>query len=164
MFATDFQFNGGIAVAAAAGVVAIVRRRHAIGGWLLYFFFQLLLGLALVLLTTHWTRYLSRNWSSPLHYFLYTITSLSRLILLAAIAAVTAGLFYMRSWGWANAVKLSLVAYGFLTILKLLVDVLYFPESVRLDITSLAFPFVWLCYFSVSGRVRAVFLNKNWKK
>ena len=55
----------GTSLALLAAIVAILLRRRAIGGWLLYFFLQVLLGLGLIVITTHWKRYLSTDWVEP---------------------------------------------------------------------------------------------------
>ena len=44
----------GSSLAIACGIVAILRRKYAIGGWLFYFFCQVLIGLALVAVSTRW--------------------------------------------------------------------------------------------------------------
>lgn len=155
------QLNGG-GLALAAAIVAIVRRKHAIGGWLLYFFLQSLLGLGLLLTTTHWRRYLSTDWDDPALYFVHTLSNLSRLILLTAITAMTLALFRTREWNWVAGVRLALAAYAFITMVKLAVDIAYFPETARKDTISLAFPSVWIVYFLVSRRVHRVFKEKTW--
>jgi hypothetical protein len=48
------------------------------------------------------------------------------------------------------------------TILKLPVDSYCFPSSTTRDAMSLAFPVVWMGYFSVSRRVRKVFRERSW--
>jgi hypothetical protein len=155
-FAPAPQFTGS-SLALLAAVIAIFRRKRPIGGWLLYFFFQVVLGLALVFATTRWRRYLPDYWGDPSQYLLYAISNLPRIILLIAICALTLLLFYTRQRQWVVAVRLTLLAYAVVTLVKLLVDALYFPENVRLTAISLAFPCVWMVYFAESRRVHRVF-------
>jgi hypothetical protein len=155
------QSFGGI-LALLCGIAAVVRRKHAIGGWLLYFFFQVLLGLALVAASTHWTLYASREWSDPVRYFLFTVSNLSRVAVLAAIAVMCISLADTRDYQWVCGLQWALAIYGFLTIVKLPVDMYCFPSAVNRDTLSMAFPVVWMGYFTVSVRVRKVFLEKSW--
>jgi hypothetical protein len=159
--AADLRFNSST-LALLGAFLAAIRRKRAIGGWLLYFFCQVLLGLALIISTTHWKLYLSRAWSDPVRYFLFTLSSLPRVALLSAIAVISMELFHTREWHWVYGLRLALLTYLFLDAMKLLVDISYFPDNARLDTLSLAFPSVWIVYFSVSRRVRCVFLEKNW--
>jgi hypothetical protein len=154
----------GSSLAFLCGVVAILRRKRAIGGWLFYFFCQVLLGLALVAFSTHWKLYSPREWSDPVRYFLFAVSNLSRTALLAAIAAMCVLLADARSWRWVVGLQYALATYGFLTILKLPVDAYCFPGASSRDTMSLAFPVVWIGYFSVSVRVRKVFLEKSWNE
>ena len=155
-YSSDSQLNGG-GLALLAAIIAIFCRRRDIGGWLLYFFFQVVLGLGLVLSTTHWGRFLATAWGDPRMYLLYTLSSLPRFIMLAAVAAITLTLFQTRARHWVTALTLALVTYGLLTLVKLQVDVFFFPDTVRLDALSLAFPVVWVVYFAESRRVQRVF-------
>jgi hypothetical protein len=152
-----FQALGG-AFAVLCGAAAIARRKHAIGGWLFYFFCQVLLGLALVIVSTHWTMYTPRDWSDPTRYFLFTLASLSRVVLLVAIAALCILLAETRDGQWIAGLRYALATYAFLTLLKLPVDIYCFPSALTRDALSLAFPLVWMAYFSLSERVRRVFL------
>ena len=152
----------GSSLAFLLGIAAIVRRKHAIGGWLFYFFCQVLLGLALVAASTHWKLYSSRVWSDPIRYFLFALSSLSRTALLAAIAAMCILVAGTRAWHWIVGLQYALATYAFLTILKLPVDSYCLPGATNRDTMSLAFPVVWMGYFSVSVRVRKVFLEKSW--
>jgi hypothetical protein len=95
----DLQPLGG-SLAVACGLIAIARRRHAIGGWLLYFFCQVLLGLALVAASTHWKYYFPREWTDPARYFLFTLSNLSRMALLASIGAMCVLLAETRNAQW----------------------------------------------------------------
>jgi hypothetical protein len=159
----DLQSFGG-ALALACGMVAVVRRKQAIGGWLFYFFCQVLLGLALVALSTHWKLYSPREWSDPVRYFLFTLSNLSRVVLLAAIAAMCVLLAETRAWHWICGLQYALATYAFLTVIKLPVDIYCFPSAVSRDTMSLAFPVVWMGYFALSVRVRKVFLEKSWNE
>jgi hypothetical protein len=156
------QFNGS-SLALLGGVVAIFRRKQAIGGWLFYFFCQVLVALLLIAGTTRWSRFLPGSWDDPLLYFLYALTNLSRTILLAEIAVISVRLLGTRQWQWVSALKYALVTYAFLTVLKFVVDLVWFPATVGLDALSLSFPCVWILYFDISRRVRRVFLDKNWQ-
>ena len=156
------RFNGS-SLALVAGIVAVLRRRQAVGGWLFYFFCQVVLALLLIAATTHWNLFLPSAWSGPDLYFLYTLSNLPRIALLAEIALVSAMLVGTREWQWVSGLKYALAAYAFLTVVKLLVDAVWFPESARLDLLSLSFPCVWVLYFDISRRVRRVFLEKSWK-
>lgn len=157
----DLQSFGG-SVALACGIVAIIRRKRAIGGWLFYFFCQVLLGLALMAASTHWKNYSPDEWDTPARYFLFTLSNLSRLLLLAAIAIIGIALVETRAWHWVIALQYTLATYALVTILKLPVDNYCFPPATRRDAMSLAFPVVWMGYFAASRRVRRVFLEKSW--
>jgi hypothetical protein len=157
----DFQSIGGM-LALLGGIAAVMRRKHAIGGWLFYFFCQVLLGLALIGATTQWKFYLPQSWIAPAPYFLYALSSLSRTLLLAAIAAVSIEVVRTREWGWICGLQYALLTYAFLTILKVLVDIYGFPAAATRDALSLSFPCVWIVYFGASRRVRRVFLDKTW--
>jgi hypothetical protein len=80
----------GSGLALACGLIAIGRSKRAIGGWLFYFFCQVFIGLALLGASTHWRYYLSHQWSDPLRYFLFTLSSLSRMALLASVSPCSA--------------------------------------------------------------------------
>jgi hypothetical protein len=149
-------------LALLCAVAAVVRRRHAIGGWLFYFFCQVVLGLALVAASTHWKYYAAREWSDPVRYFLFTLSNLSRVVLLAAIAVVFVLLAETRDWQWICGLQYALATYAFLTVVKLPVDLYCFPSAVNRDALSLVFPVVWMAYFALSARVRKVFLEKSW--
>jgi hypothetical protein len=155
----DLQSMGG-GLAMMGAVVAVIRRKHAIGGWLFYFFCQVLLGLALVGASTHWKLYLPRAWNDPSRYFLYTLSNLSRTVVLAAIGIVCVMLLETRERQWVCGLRYALATYAFLTVVKLPVDIYCFPVALARDILSLAFPLVWMVYFSVSARVRRVFREK----
>lgn len=157
----DLQSLGGV-LAFVCGVVAFARRKRAIGGWLFYFFCQVLLGLALAVASTHWKLYTTQEWNDPVRYFLFTLSSLSRVVLLAAVAAICMLLAETREWRWIVGLRYALATYAFLTVLKLPVDMYCAPATLNRDAMSLAFPVVWMAYFAVSGRVRKVFLEKNW--
>ena len=90
------------------------------------------------------------------------VSNLARVVVLVAIGGITVMLFRTRDRHWVGALRLGLVTYAFLTLLKLPVDAVYFPQSTRQDLLSLAFPFVWFLYFSVSRRVRRVFWDHAW--
>ena len=156
----DLQSIGG-GLALAGAVAAVLRRKHAIGGWLFYFFCQVLLGVALVGASTHWKLYLSRTWDDPARYFLYTLSNLSRVALLAAIGVVCIMLVETREWQWVCGLRYALGTYALLTVLKLPVDAYCFPVALSRDTLSLAFPLVWIVYFSVSRRVGRVFREKR---
>jgi hypothetical protein len=157
----ELQSFGGI-LALLCGIVAVVRRKHAIGGWLFYFFCQVLLGLALVAISTHWKMYASREWSDPVRYFLFTVSNLSRVAVLAAIAVMCGLLADTREWQWVCGLQWALAMYGLLTVVKLPVDMYCLPSAVNRDALSMAFPVVWIGYFAVSVRVRKVFVEKSW--
>jgi hypothetical protein len=156
----DLQTFGG-SLALACGIVAIIRRKRAIGGWLFYFFCQVFLGLALVAASTHWQNYSPSEWDSPARYFLFILSNLSRVVLLAAIAVIGILLVETREWCWVICLQYALATYAFLTILKLPVDTYCFPSATTRDAMSLAFPVVWMGYFAVSQRVRKVFLERS---
>ena len=147
----------------ACGIVAIFRRKQAIGGWLFYVFCQVLLGLALVVASTHWQNYLSRQWNDPVRYFLFALSSLSRTALLATVGAMCVLLAETRHAQWVTALQYALGTYAFLTILKVQVDIFCFPAATARDTLSLGFPVVWMMYFSVSRRVQKVFREKSWQ-
>jgi hypothetical protein len=149
----DLQSLGG-ALALLCGLAAIARRKQAIGGWLFYFFCQVLLGLGLVIASTHWTLYTPRDWNDPTRYFLFTLASLSRVVLLVAIAAICMLLVETRDGHWIAGLQYALATYAVLTLLKLPVDLYCFPSAFQRDTLSLAFPLVWMAYFSASQRVR----------
>ena len=155
----DLESLGG-ALALACGVVAILRRKQPIGGWLFYFFCQVLLGLALAAASTHWKYYSAGMWDDPVRYFLFTVSSLSRMVLLAAIAAICILLVKTRGRRWVAVLQFGLATYAFLTILKLPVDAYCFPSATTRDALSLAFPLVWMVYFGVSRRVKRVLSNR----
>jgi hypothetical protein len=151
----------GSSLALACAIVAILRRKHAIGGWLFYFFCQVLLGLGLVAVSTHWKNYSPDEWPDAARYFLFVLSNLSRMVLLAAIAVISILLVETRAWHWIASLQYALATYGFLTILKLPVDMYCFPSATMRDALSLAFPVVWMVYFAVSRRVRQVFRNPH---
>ena len=152
----------GSALAFVCGIVAIARRKRAIGGWLFYFFCQVLLGLALAIASTHWTLYSSRDWADPAGYFLFTLASLSRVVVLVGVAALCALLAETGEWHWVVGLQYALATYAFLTLVKLPVDLYCFPSALSRDAASLAFPVVWMIYLGVSKRVRQVFRAKSW--
>jgi hypothetical protein len=156
----DLQSFGGV-VGIACGIVAILLRKRAIGGWLFYFFCQVLLGLALVAATTHWQYYSASEWDTPVRYFLFVISNLSRSVLLALIGAICILLADTRAWHWVITLQYSLAGYALLTVLKLPVDIYCFPSATMRDALSLAFPLVWMVYFAVSARVRRAFPPRN---
>jgi hypothetical protein len=80
------------------------------------------------------------------------------------IAIIAMELFHTREWPWVAGLRLALITYAFLGVVKLLVDIFHFPDNVRLDTLALTFPCVWIVYFSVSRRVRRVFLDKSWQE
>lgn len=153
----DPESFGGL-LALACAMVAVARRNRPIGGWLLYFFCQVVLGLALIAASTHWQNYLSVEWIDPARYFLFVLSSLSRIILFVAIAVICILAVDTRAWRWIVALEYALATYAFVTILKLPVDIYCFPSATSRDTLSLAFPVVWMVYFAVSRRVRRVFL------
>ena len=154
--------SNGSSLALLAGVVAIFRRKHAIGGWLFYFFCQVLLGLLLIAATTRWKTYLPRAWSDGVHYFLYILSNLPRVVLLAMIAVVCVQLVRTREWRWVGGLRYALITYAFLTAVKVQIDIFWFPNAVSIDVLSLTFPCVWIAYFGVSRRVHRVFHEKTW--
>jgi hypothetical protein len=152
----------GSGLALACGLIAMGRRKRAIGGWLFYFFCQVFIGLALLATSTHWRYYLPQQWGDPLRYFLFALSSLSRLVLLASIAAVSVVLIETRGDAWIAALRYALATYAFVTVLKIPVDLFCFPSATLRDTLSLGFPLVWMVYFAVSVRVRKVFVVKSW--
>jgi hypothetical protein len=159
----DLQSLGG-SLALACGIIAIVRRKRAFGGWLFYFFCQLLIGLALVAVSTNWTNYLPKEWSDPARYFLFVVSSLSRTAMLAAIGVICIVLVETRDAQWIAGLQYSLATYALLTIIKIPVDIYCFVGATARDTMSLGFPIVWMAYFSVSQRVRKVFREKSWER
>ena len=158
----DLQSLGSSAAFAGA-IVAIVRRKRPIGGWLFYFLCQLFIGLALLIVSTHWKYYLPRQWHEPLPYFLFTLSSLSRMAVFAAVGAISILLIESRDARWIGALQLGLILYAFTTVLKIPIDLYCFPSAAGRDTVSLGFPLVWALYFSVSERVRKVFREKTWQ-
>ena len=64
----------GSSLALIGAIVAVARVKRPIGGWLFYFFCQVLIGLNLILINTHWKLFLPRSWSASGHYMLYVIS------------------------------------------------------------------------------------------
>ena len=153
------QFNGS-SLALVAGIVAFLRRKQPIGGWLFYFFCQVLLGLTLTAATTHWKSYRPGAWVDAKLYFLYAVSNLSRVIVLAEIGVVSIFVVRTRERQWVCGLRYALIVYAFLTVLKLLVDSIWFPATAPMDMVALAFPSVWILYFELSKRVRAIFRDK----
>lgn len=158
----DLQSWGG-SLALACGVVAILRRRHAIGGWLFYFFCQVAIGLALMVISTHWRLYIPRDWGDPARYFSFVVSSLSRMFLLATIGAICILLAETRDAMWVTALQYALATYGLATIVKVAADLFSFDTSAQRDSLSLGFPLVWMAYLAASRRVRRVFFEKSWQ-
>ena len=158
----DLQSLGSSAAFACA-VIAIVRRKQAIGGWLFYFICQVFIGLALLVVSTHWKYYLPLQWHEPLRYFLFTLSSLSRLAAFAAVSIICILLVESRDSRWITALQLALLLYAFTTLLKIPVDLYCFPSATGRDAVSLGFPLIWAIYFSVSERVKKVFREKTWQ-
>ncbi|MEI9973128.1 MAG: hypothetical protein WDO73_14400 [Ignavibacteriota bacterium] len=152
----------GSGLALGCGVVAILRRKRAIGGWLFYFFCQVFLGLILLTASTHWKYYFPDQWSDPLRYFLFTLSSLSRMTIFAAIAGISVLSIATRDAPWIVVLRYTLGIYLLSTLLKVAVDLFCFPGATSRDTLSLGFPLVWMAYFSISERVRKVFIEKSW--
>lgn len=151
----DLQFLG-TSAAFACAIVAVLRRKQAIGGWLFYFFCQVFIGLFLLVVSTHWKYYLPRQWHDPLPYFLFTLSSLSRMAIFGAVAAVCVLLIESRDSRWIGALQLALLAYAITTFLKVFVDAYCFPSATSRDAVSLGFPLIWAIYLSLSRRVKSL--------
>jgi hypothetical protein len=158
----DLQSLGSSAAIVCA-IIAIVRRKQAIGGWLFYFICQVFIGLALLVVSTHWKYYLPFQWHDPLRYFLFTLFSLSRMVVFGAASVICILLIESRDARWIVALQLTLLLYAFTTVLKVPVDLYCFPGATNRDAVSLGFPLIWAIYFSVSERVKKVFRERVWK-
>ena len=76
---------------------------------------------------------------------------------MVAIAGLCMQMLLTREWRSVIGLQYALTTYAVATALKIGADALWFPTMLRLDVLSLLFPAVWIVYFGVSRRVRAVF-------
>lgn len=70
----------------------------------------------------------SQEWNNPTRSLLFTLSSLSRVVLLAAIAAICMQLAETRAWHWSAGLRNVLGACTFLTVRKLPVDNVPLPD------------------------------------
>lgn len=150
------QFNPA-SFAWVGALAGFLLRKHPIGGWLFYILFQLFMGLVATAININWARFAPRHWTNPELYLLFTLTTMPKVLVLAAVVAACIMLLRTFEWQWLVVLRYLLILYAILGGIQIAVDAFYFSASVPYEVATLASTFGILAYFYVSVRVRQVF-------
>ena len=143
------------------------RRKNPIGGWLLYYYIQLYGGTVLLLFLSvaSFENYIPANWDDKSLYLFYLISTIPQEIANIAELIFASLLLKQRfrnssKVNWLRAVFVFSIVFS---IIGLAIDYTYWKESVPSDILGLAWPSIWLLYFTYSKRVKCVLIDNYWE-
>lgn len=146
--------------------IAYLTRRRAIGGWLLYFYMQLYLSfiLSLFFISQVFSNLNPVLWDDSFLYvmFFFSVVPILIVELLKIITATV--LLFKRNLQNVKLLRNILIASVIVSGLALIIDILYFTDdpAIFFDGITFAFAIIWSLYFSVSRRVKIVFVEQNW--
>ena len=157
--------------AAGAGIfvafaIAYVSRRRSIGGWLLYYYLQLYFSflISFVFVPQLLSNLSPSNWEDSLLYvmFLLSVVPVMAIQLLEVVVATI--LLFRRSEQNLKILRKTLIALVVTSAIAVPIDITYFGDTLNifLDVITLVFAVIWLLYFSISRRVKMVFISRNW--
>jgi hypothetical protein len=139
--------------------------KEAIGGWLLYFYCQIYVWVASLLVSSISTAAaLYPRWSANAtgQPSAAVFAVLPEILGFAGVAIVATGLLEFRSWLWVQRLRMAISSGILLVGISVVVDFLYFSDAVGVNPGRWIVLCLWLIYFSISVRVRLVFLTKIW--
>lgn len=147
-------------------IICYTRRKREIGGWYLYFLIQLFLAIAISIPTTIYSLITNNpgDFINAGYYLLFLLTLLPSMILLIAQGVIAITMISKKGRDWKLVKLLIKVLWAdlMISILNLLIDIAYWPESSPLDILAIIWPVIWLPYFIRSKRIRQIYETKTW--
>lgn len=155
---------GGVLGALVVWWICSRRKEQPIGGWLLCFYIQLYVNAAvgIISIAASLKGYNPATWNSSPLYWLWVIAVAPRQTLFIAEVVIGSILVKKREWNWINYLKLVFGLNAAFAILAVWVDEAHFQSDLRFAFGNLGYSIIWLLYFWLSSRVRAVFKTKQW--
>jgi hypothetical protein len=144
-------------------IVASLRRNHPIGGWLFFFFWGVAAGCIITITSINWATLAPRLWRDQVKFLAYVFTIAPGFAVMLAIAGVGLMLLWTYDRKWIVVLRYLLILLAVFSAISVLLDSYYFPSRVQAAVNSLGFPVGYAIYFSVSTRVRSVFIDRMWK-
>ena len=150
-------------ISVAAIVVSVASRKQPIGGWLMYFYYWiaavLYISLQDILLNPEAFNFNNSDMPNQGALFLAVFP---RLLAYLGIAATAAMLLLKKEWIWVERLRVAILVGVLIAGISVLMDVRYFPNSIRSHVVRWIGLCLWLLYFHASKRVRHVFQTKDW--
>lgn len=152
-------------VAVVCAILAGIRKKEEIGGWLFYFYYWIFAMLFIYVrdVALNWRAFVNLQLSSPAARPALYLAAFPRLAALFVVLGVALGLLRARNEEWLERLRMALLVAGIVSAASVWIDAGYFPDSVRNNAARLLGMVLWLAYFHMSQRVRAVFVVHNWQ-
>jgi hypothetical protein len=141
------------------------RKKEEIGGWLLYYYIQIYIGLiaTIAIFAVSLENYKPSSWSAaPSLYPWFLLSAVPGILVIPAQVVVAELLRRSRSERFLRWLRIVLWIDAACALLAVAIDLVYFRDSLFLDILPIVWVTVWLPYFYVSTRVKKVFVTKTW--
>ena len=140
-------------------VTCYIRRNEDIGGWLMFFYYQIYGSLVLFALQVVQfpDPYRISYWDEEADHIIFLTAALPRILGFLLVAVVGTILLRRREWYWVRNLKFVLLAAMLMLLLPVVLDALYFKESLLWNVLRLVMLGAWLAYFMTSERVKRVF-------
>ena len=150
-------------VSLTAIIVSVASRKQPIGGWLIYFYYWIaaVLYISLQDIVLHPSAFNLNN-SGIANQGAFFLAVFPRLFAYLGVAVTAAMLLMKKEWIWVERLRIAILAGVLVAGISVLLDVRFFPNSIRSHVARWVGLCLWLFYFHVSKRVRHVFQTKDW--
>ena len=147
--------------------ICYARRKKAIGGWLLFYLIQLYLAsfFSIFIIAGTIASYKTVEWESIYLFLLYLLTTVPQILLLFCQVGLTFWMIpkHKRDWKIIQILKFILLLDLTFSILSVIADFIYWPETLFFSIIGLIWTAIWLPYYYLSKRVRSIYQSKDWE-
>jgi hypothetical protein len=153
-------------VALLVAVLSYVRRKQDIGGWLMYFYYWIAAVLVAYLKDAlgNFRVFIPSSRMDPATHLALIVAVYPRLFALAAVVAVATAVLRRRDWILVERLRFMLGVTVVIAATSVVLDAIYFPRSLFVNVTRCVMLSVWFLYFCFSKRVHHVFRTKDWDK
>lgn len=139
-------------------------KRQQIGGFLMLYYWQLYSGalMTIIFLGLGFQSYVPESFDEPRRYYLFLISVVPTLLVLALEIAVATMMVSVRTWDMLKLLRWLMVAGLVFAGVGTIVDIDYFPDNLPFDALTIIPSTFWLLYFFLSRRVKHVFKLHDW--